>query len=76
MKNPTMNNPQPPFPGLSDVSPTKDLMAKFTKYKALGFPQFPWRGYKYLSNLRVIFMLQILNETKKKIKKTFYCFFP
>ena len=35
MKNPIMNNPQPPFPfpiptlRLSDTSPTKDFMAKF-----------------------------------------------
>ena len=51
MKNPTMDNPQLHFPfliptlKLSDNSPTKDVMTKFTifcsKYRALGFPQFP-----------------------------------
>ena len=56
MKNPTMNNPRPPFPvpihtlRSSDNSPTKDFMTKFTfffssKYKALGFPQFLCHGY-------------------------------
>ena len=51
MKNPTMDNPQLHFPfpiptlKLSDTSPTKDVMTKFaffcSKYKALGFAQFP-----------------------------------
>ena len=50
MKNPRMNNPQPPFPfpipmlQLWNTSHTKDSMTKFTffcsKYNALGFPQF------------------------------------
>ena len=56
MKNPTINNPPPSFAflmptqRLSDTSPTIDFMAKLAgffcpKYKALGFPQFPLRGY-------------------------------
>ena len=55
MKNQRINNPRPPFPfpiptiRLSDTSSTYDFMTKFTffcsKYKALGFPQFPCRSY-------------------------------
>ena len=54
MKNPRMKNPQPPLPfpipmqRLSDTYLTKDFMTKctffFSKYKVLGFPQFPCRS--------------------------------